>query len=152
MTLVDKLTEALREVVTNGCYASDGSSDWCITPAVYDMATAALAEAERVKGENHCTLGVGDGRGQLFVHGAHESITAARAFIFRCEEQTRTIERLERELAELDEVNRTLNETNTLLSNSVPVAPKGEKDDHYITDRQREQLIDLAKHLGWVSQ
>lgn len=45
-------------------------------------AEARLAAAER---ERAATLGVGDGRGQLFVHGTHEAIKSCQALIFRLE-------------------------------------------------------------------
>ena len=40
------------------------------------------------------TLGVGDGGGQLFVHGDYDSIKAAQAYITRVGEQAAEIERL----------------------------------------------------------
>lgn len=38
-----------------------------------------------------CTMGVGDGSGELFVHGSYESIKAAQALISRKEELTQAL-------------------------------------------------------------
>ena len=43
------------------------------------------AEVANLRAETSCTLGVGRGDGNLFVHGDFDSIKAAQDFIFRAE-------------------------------------------------------------------
>ena len=52
--------------------------------------------AEKVR-EPECTLGVGDGSGQLFVHGSYEAIKAVQAIILRAERLTAELASLQRE-------------------------------------------------------
>lgn len=43
------------------------------------------AEVEALRAKTACTMGVGAGDGQLFVHGDYDSIKAAQALVFRAE-------------------------------------------------------------------
>lgn len=61
------------------------------------------ARAEQAEAKPGMTLGVGDGSGQLFVHGDYDSIKAAQAIIFRAK-------RLAARVATLEAANGKLRE------------------------------------------
>jgi hypothetical protein len=52
----------------------------------------------QLEAKTQMALGVGDGSGQLFVHGDYESIKATQKIIFDSEEKTRRIRQLEEAL------------------------------------------------------
>ena len=56
---------------------------------------ALQAECEKLRSKTELTLGVGDGNGNLFVHGDYDSIKRVQALIFECEKLRKDAERLD---------------------------------------------------------
>jgi len=63
--------------------------------------SALEGENRRLRSEVQHVMGVGDGSGQLFVHGDYESIKAAQAIVDRCESLSRRVAELEGENANM---------------------------------------------------
>src|SRR5690554_3459088 len=59
----------------------------------YSSYKALQAECDALRAKTSLSLGVGDGNGNLFVHGDYDSIKRVQALIFECEELRKDAER-----------------------------------------------------------
>lgn len=74
-----------------------------------EQRNAALARVGALDREHGCSMGVGDGSGQLFVYGTHEAIKAAQAIVLRMEAATSRADALEMERDEQQEKRHQAN-------------------------------------------
>ena len=108
---VDKKVKPVAWIVTNGGESCEPWLEYeqsevdalpavCIAEPLYSAATVAelRAEVERLRSEWQASLGVGDGSGQLIVHGKYDSIKECQRKLLAGEAAERRVAQLERDI------------------------------------------------------
>ena len=111
---VDEKVKPLVWIVTNGGETCEPWLEYeqsevdalpavCIAEPLYSAATVAelRAEVEKLRAERQASLGVGDGSGQLIVHGKYDSIKECQRKLLAGEAAERRVRELEAALLPL---------------------------------------------------
>ena len=109
---VDEKARPVAWIVTNGGESCEPWLEYeqsevdalpavCIAEPLYSAATVAelRAEVERLRAERQASLGVGDGSGQLIVHGKYDSIKECQRKLLAGEAAERRVRELEAALS-----------------------------------------------------